>query len=155
LEESWNPFAILVMAHLRTQTTRRNPESRLQWKLRLVKGLYRRGLSREDVLELFRVIDWMMALPEELARGFQQELQEFEETTVMPYVTSIERLGRQQALREAVMDNLEARFGTVTDPVRAALETIRDEATLKTLHRQAITVESIEAFREALPSTTA
>src|SRR5436309_208362 len=58
LEASANPFAVLVMAHLRTQATRRDPESRLQWKLRLVKGLYDRGFSRSDVLEIFRFIDW-------------------------------------------------------------------------------------------------
>src|SRR5438874_8225928 len=33
LEASRNPFAVLVMAHLRTMTTRHDPESRFQWKL--------------------------------------------------------------------------------------------------------------------------
>jgi hypothetical protein len=67
LEQSSNPFAVVVAAHLQAQATRQNPEDRLKWKLRLVKGLYERGYDREGILELFRVIDWVMALPFELA----------------------------------------------------------------------------------------
>src|SRR4051812_4704585 len=95
-----NPFAVLVMAHLKTQATARQPESRLEWKLRLVKGLYERGFSREDVLELFRVIDWMMALPRELAASFDQSLQEFEEERSMPYITSVERHGIEKGIQQ-------------------------------------------------------
>ncbi len=39
LEASRNPFAIVVMAHLQTRATRKQPENRLQWKFRLVKRL--------------------------------------------------------------------------------------------------------------------
>ena len=54
LEESANPFSIIVMAHLKALATLHDPSSRLNWKLRLVKMLYVRGFSRQDVLELFR-----------------------------------------------------------------------------------------------------
>jgi len=60
LESSTNPFAVMVMAHLKTQATHRNPEGRLQWKLTVAKSLYQRGYSRQDILELFRLINWMM-----------------------------------------------------------------------------------------------
>src|SRR5436305_14732754 len=90
------------MAHLRSQATRREPETRLQWKLRLVKGLYERGFSREDVLELFRVIDWMMALPEELARSFDRSLEAYEEERRMPYITSVERHGIEKGLEQGI-----------------------------------------------------
>src|SRR5205823_13922997 len=86
LERSDNPFAVLVMAHLKTQATARHPESRLEWKLRLVKGLYERGFSRADVLAVLRVIDWAMALPDELAASCDQSLAEYEEERSMPYI---------------------------------------------------------------------
>ena len=54
LEANPNPCAVVTMAHLKTQEARRSHRRRLEWKLRLVKGLYERGYSREDVLELFR-----------------------------------------------------------------------------------------------------
>src|SRR5262249_7255275 len=44
LEQHPNPFATVVLAHLKTQETKRDPAGRQAWKVRLVKGLYERGL---------------------------------------------------------------------------------------------------------------
>ena len=63
LEASDNPFAMVVMAHLQARATRRDPEGRLQWKLRLIRRLYERGYARQDVLEMLRFIDWVLTLP--------------------------------------------------------------------------------------------
>jgi len=43
LEASDNPFTMVVMAHLRTGATRRDPAGRLQWKLRLMRRMYEHG----------------------------------------------------------------------------------------------------------------
>lgn len=154
LEESANPFAVLVRAHLKTLATQRSPQERLEWKVRVVRDLYERGYSRDDILELFRVIDWMMALPAELTTRFEQSMQELEKEREMPYVTSIERLGiergRLQGLREAVLLQLEHRFGPTTPEFRDALETIQDADRLRTLHQQALEVLALEDFRKAL-----
>lgn len=98
LEKDPNPFALVVMAHLKTKDTRGNALERLAWKIELVRNLYGRGYEREDVLELFRFIDWLLVLPETTARSFRQRIEELEQESKMRYVTSIERLGRQ-ALR--------------------------------------------------------
>jgi len=50
LEEAPNPFGVVVMAHLRTKATHRNPESRLKWKLSLTRRLFERGYHRQDIL---------------------------------------------------------------------------------------------------------
>ena len=63
LESNRNPFAVVVLAHLKTQETGHDDEARRAWKVRLVKGLYERGLDAEDVRRLFRLIDWLMDLP--------------------------------------------------------------------------------------------
>ncbi len=70
LEQSANPFAVVILAQLKVLETRNAPSTRWQWKLRLVKRLYDRGLTREQVRQLFRVLDWMLALPSELERSF-------------------------------------------------------------------------------------
>jgi hypothetical protein len=62
--------------------------------VRLAKNLYQQGYSRQDILELFRLIDWMMALPDRIESEFKQEIRRFEEDLQMPYVTSFERLAR-------------------------------------------------------------
>ena len=100
LEQSDNPFAIVVMAHLQTQATRRNPEARLNEKLQIVRRLYERGYSRQDVLNLFRFIDWVLVLPADLEAHFQVELANFEAERNMPYVTSIERMGIEKGLQQ-------------------------------------------------------
>ena len=47
--------------------TAHDPEDRCRWKLRVLRPLYQRGLSAEEVRKLFRVSDWMRQLP--LERG--------------------------------------------------------------------------------------
>ncbi len=93
LEASRNPFGIIVVAHLKSLETRRDYQSRFTWKVSLVKALYRKGYSREDIMNLYRFIDWLMVLPEELARKFQEEMKTFEEGMNVAYITTAERIG--------------------------------------------------------------
>jgi hypothetical protein len=74
LEASRNPFAIAVMAHLKTKETQRDPQSRKEWKFQLTRRLYEQGFERQDIMELFLFVDWMMELPERLKREFKTEL---------------------------------------------------------------------------------
>ncbi len=146
------------MAHLLAQETRRDAGSRLQWKLSLIKGLYERGFSREDILELFRFIDWLMALPEELEHRFDEEIMHYEEEKQMTYITSVERIGIQKGIQqgmlqkaqEAVLDVLGTRFATVSSSIVGTIHKIEDLSLLKQLHKQAITVDSLSAFEETL-----
>jgi hypothetical protein len=94
LEDSQNPFATVVMVHLRTLETTNDREARKVYKLALIKRLYEQGFSREDIINLYALIDWMMTLSKELEREFQQELKQYEEEKKMPYITSIERAGQ-------------------------------------------------------------
>jgi hypothetical protein len=150
LEQSSNPFAVVVAAHLQAQATRQNLEDRLKWKLRFVKGLYDRGYDREDVLELFRFIDWVMALPAGLASRFDNELSAFEEEKKMPYVTSVERHAIQKATRASIIEVLEVRFGTISEAIQVQINQIQDQELLQTLLRSAVLIESAEAFQELL-----
>jgi hypothetical protein len=151
LSESTNPFAVIVAAHLTTQQTTQDPQGRYLGKLRLAKSLYQRGYSRQDILELFRLIDWMMTLPEGIESEFKQEIRRFEEDLQMPYVTSFERLARQEGIlqkgREDVIDVLTIRFEDVPPSLIEEINQIEDSSRLTTLHRQAITIGSITEFQ--------
>jgi hypothetical protein len=57
LEASRNPFAIAVMAHLKTKATRNDAQARKEWKFRLTRRLYEQGYERQDILNLFRFLD--------------------------------------------------------------------------------------------------
>ena len=59
-------------------------------------------MSRDTIRDLFRVIDWMMDLPTDIALQFENELLLFEREKQMPYVTSIERHGMERGIEQGL-----------------------------------------------------
>ena len=154
LEKDPNPFSIIVMAHLKTLATRHDARERLHAKLALVRMLYERGYGKGDILELFRFIDWVLTLPEELEEDFSRAVEDYEEVVKMPYVTSVERVGMKRGSvlrsREAVLDVLAARFGEIPAALVSAINAMDDQPKLKRLHKQAVLIPSPEAFQRLL-----
>jgi hypothetical protein len=107
LEGSDNPFATVVMAHLKAQETRGEAEERGRWKWELTKRLYERGYKREDVIGLYRFIDWVMSLPEGQEAAYWEKVREYEEEVRMPYITSVERIGMKKGLEQGIQQGLE------------------------------------------------
>lgn len=140
LEASDNPFAVVVMAHLRTLETRKEPANRFRAKLTLSKSLYRRGWSKQEIIDLYRFIDWIMDLPRELETAYHVELSTFEEEIKMPYVTTAERIGIQKGKQETAKNLLLLEILTdeqIADATGIDLEEIRDlkEKLESTKHR--------------------
>ncbi|MBD2629612.1 transposase [Trichormus variabilis] len=150
LEQSDNPFAVLVMAHLRTQATTQDLTGRLRWKLSLIKRMYELGYSREKILQLFDLIDRMMALPTNLDLNFKTELKQFEDEQKMRYVSSIERLGIAEGIQQSIASIVEARFNYVPPELVEQLNQIYDNECLKRLLKQAMTTISISDFQQQL-----
>src|SRR5207302_847617 len=100
LEADRNPFAKVVLAHLKALETRRDVDDRRAWKFRLVRGLYERGFRAEDVRRLFRLIDWLMELATTAEEAFERQLAEYQEGRRMPFVTSIERGGMLRMIED-------------------------------------------------------
>ncbi|MGE0082870.1 MAG: hypothetical protein AB7S75_00470 [Desulfococcaceae bacterium] len=153
LEQDANPFSLVVMAHLKSKSVKKG-ESRKRWKLHLMRLLFERGYDRQDILELFRFIDWLVELPEDMEKQFQDELTEITEEKKMPYVTSIERLAKKegvlQTAREMLLEYIATRFTSVPEDVSATVNSIKAGDMLKSLFRQAITCESLDDFRKTL-----
>ena len=101
LESSGNVFALVVMAQLRAKSSKR-AEERQAWKFQLVQLMYERGYERDVILELFRVIDWMIRLPDALERQFLESVYQLEESKKMPYVTSVERFGIEKGIQQGM-----------------------------------------------------
>lgn len=155
LEASRNPFATVVMAHLAAVQTRSDRLERKQQKLVLVKRLYEQGLGRDDIINLFRFIDWMMTLPDQLELEFWQEYRDFEESKSMQYVTSVERSGIRLGLLEGIELGLELKFGTSSLFVMDEISQIYDIEQLRTIKEGIKTATSIDELRSIYqPSTT-
>ena len=150
LEQSDNPFAVLVMAHLRTQATTKDLTSRLRWKLSLIKQMYELGYSRDKIIQLFRLIDRLMTLPPDLDWSFKTELQHFEDERQMTYITSIERLGIAQTLQQSIIKIIRTRFQDAPSELVEQINKIYDHERLNQLLEQAITIGSVPDFQELL-----
>ena len=160
-----NPAAVDIAAHLAAQATGGDMPERHRLKWELTRRLYERGYARQDILELYRLLDWLLVLPDDLAVAFRRELMNYEQEKIMPYVTSIEQLGRQegrqegwqegrlQALREALLDLVEARFGDPSYALRETIIGLPDESEVKRLLRQAGLARTLEDFTGALPTS--
>lgn len=148
LEHDRNPFAVVVMAHLKAQATQRDSPQRKESKLSLIRRLYEQGYERREILNLFRFIDWVMILPKGLEREFWQELKAYEEERRMPYISSVERMGFEQGLeqgleqgvqqeaRSLVLRLLTRKVGTLSESVKAQVN--------------ALAITQLEALGEAL-----
>ena len=152
LEESENPFSVVVMSHLKSFETRGRMRERYAWKLRLTRKLYERGYSREDVLGLYRFIDMVLSLPEELEEEYHEEIFKEEEVRDMPYITTAERIGMRKGIleeaREMVLEALEERFGVVPEDLEEVVRGQKDRDELRRWLRLAIRAGSLEEFRE-------
>jgi len=154
LEQDTNPFAIMIMAHLTTLMTRGKPQMRQQGKWDLVRKLLEKGYDQEDIRKLFRLLDWMMTLPEELQQSFEEQLNRYQEERKMPVLSHMEIRGMQRGIvqnaRESVLEVLTVRFEVVPPEVIDTINQIEDVSVLKQLHRQAIAINSMVEFQQLL-----
>jgi hypothetical protein len=76
LAASDNPFALVVLAHLAAQATKgkESQQRRRNQKLNIIKTMYERGYSRQEVIDLYRFVDWVLTLPPDLAEAFKTDL---------------------------------------------------------------------------------
>ncbi len=156
LEASNNPFATVVMAHLQALETRSNAQQRLQSKLSLAKRLYSAGFERTDVINLYRFIDWMMTLPQELQQEFEETLSQYEEDRKMPYLSNIERRGLERGIEQGIEVGrllgkiemaLELKFGELGLNLMPEISQIRDTEQLTAIKTALKTVETLEEIR--------
>jgi hypothetical protein len=102
-----NPFALVTAAHLLTQRTRKDVQARYTAKWQLARLLYERDWGKQQILDLFAVIDWLMTLPPELEKQLWTSISELERNIKMPYVTSVERIGIEQGIKRGIEQGIE------------------------------------------------
>ena len=104
LEESSNPFATVVMAHLKTMETAKDPGGCYRWKLSLIKKLYKKGYDKRGAILLFEFIDWIMSLSANLEGKLWDEINEMEKEMKMEYISSVQRIGRREGRLEGLQE---------------------------------------------------
>ncbi len=139
LEQSDNPFAVIILAHLRAMRTAHDPESRRRGKVGLIKHLYQRW-DREEIGRLIRLIDWLMQLPKDLELKVQEEMQSFDQEKQMSYVpfylraaqSEGEAKGKAEGLQDGIAFGLKLKFGPAGSELMPEVRQITD---VERLHR--------------------
>ncbi|WP_373191374.1 hypothetical protein, partial [Halomonas sp.] len=148
LEASDNVFALVVMAQIHAKRLK-DGATRKDVKVALIRLLYERGYSREQVVQLFIIIDWMLQLPVALEPEFVQAVYAIQEEKHMPYVNTIERLEREKAVHEGVEGTLRKqialKFGDLPEWADERLASAND-AQLDEWVVQVLTADSLEAL---------
>ena len=126
-----------------------------------MRGLYECGLHKEDVQQLFCLIDWLIVLPDELQGSFRNEVYEYEMEKRMPYVTSIERMAEEKGLQagreqeradllEIIANGLADKFAQAGKKLAARVRKCRDIARLKAVAQVLITAKNIKDVEKTL-----
>lgn len=156
LLESNNIFAIVVMAHLKTKATTSNLTAREQWKWHLTRLLYERGYNRKEIVDLYKVIDLMMALSQDLQLSFETKFTQFQEERKMPLLSNIEQRAIARTAKETrqqdIIKLLQKRFGTLPESLIRSLQQIDDMSILEQLIIETITVNSLSEFQLLIDS---
>jgi (p)ppGpp synthase/HD superfamily hydrolase len=158
LEASSNPFATIVMAHLKTKATTGKLPQREQWKWKLIRGLYEKEFEREQIIKLFEIIDNMMTLSTELQSSLESKIKQFEEERTMPLISNMElrgiergkEIGALQNARDFVKTVLESRLGEVPLDVEQYLNKVSVLSTLQEIVKLAATANSLAEFKQSL-----
>jgi AraC-like DNA-binding protein len=100
---SENVFALIVAAQLHAKLFKK-PEQKRDAKIQLIRLLYERDYSREQVIELLRLVDWMIRLPHNLDIEVKHIVDQIEEERHMAYVTSFERIAREEGEQQGKLE---------------------------------------------------
>jgi hypothetical protein len=142
---SHNPFALITLAHLRTQQDRHDPDKLYAAKWQVTKLLYQHGWSKGRIIMLFKVINWMMALPRSHEQQYWRAVFQLERRRKMEWISPLEQSfidkgwekglkkgrqeGRQEGLEQGRMEGAAAllehqltrRFGPLPQTARNKL----------------------------------
>lgn len=102
LEQTTNPFGLIILAQLAAMETKQKPDARFNIKFSLTRQLYDRGLNRDTILSFYKFIDWVLALPEDLEIRYNEKIYQIEEERSMAYITSAERMGMEKGYQQGM-----------------------------------------------------
>jgi len=97
-------------------------------------------------------------LPESLSKKFNNQHKEYEEGEKMPFITTAERIGREEGreegmlddAREMVLEAIDIRFNNIPEDIYKQIKALNNRILLKKLHKSAIKSKDIEGFKKTI-----
>jgi hypothetical protein len=149
LEKSDNPITLVILACQGREEAKIKGEA-YNIKLRLIRSLYEKGYTQDEIRAIFEFIDWIITLSDKEEKLIWEEVEKLEEVKMMPYVTSIERLTRKETKRELILEALYERFEEIPKDVAKSINGINNESKLDALFRIAVKCVSLDEFMQML-----
>jgi hypothetical protein len=152
LEKHKNPFAVFLLAHLKTLATRKDEDQCAEWKERLMSNLVQRDLDSEDRREWLRLVDWLMELPRERNRLVWDRIYKLqrEKGSAMPFVSYFEQReldAEKRGLLEGIKAMLAVQIPQQEKSLLARAERIDDLDQLRRVLQAAAAANSEELNR--------
>jgi hypothetical protein len=139
LEASTNPFALVVMAHLRSQETQSDSQDRLRARLQLVRLLRKSHRSKEETHILLGFLEGLMALTDALESELYELEKQEEGEEAMELTTYAQRLGREEGYKEGREEGIQE---------GNSLAKIDDVACLEEFYMRLVRGASLEELRQ-------
>ena len=161
LRQRGGAAGLVILAQLDVLDCRRKPAELRRRTFELIKQLYEGGYSADEVRALFRLIEWMVSLPELEDAKLMADIEIFETEHAMPYITSFERRGLEKGLergvekgyRKAAVVMLKSRVGRLGAKELARIEELRESELEGLLASKVETLDELRAWLdEAVPA---
>jgi hypothetical protein len=119
LKKTDNIFALIVIAQLAIMGDKNDQELRKNNKRALFREFFNRGLKKETVVQLHKVIDWLIPLDQKHMIMFQKEVKETAQKEKWAdwdpvYVSTFEKVamikGREESLKHIIDKQIRRRF---------------------------------------------
>ena len=159
LETFLHPCLSLAFPRLADQIDWSAPPRFLDTELQEIVRDSDAGPMRVDKLvEVMRLIHWLLALPEEEELGLRKDVKQMEASMQTKRRSTYERIvweeglvagreqGRYDAMREGLLDQVAERFGPCSEGLRARVQSIQDESELRQLGRAILKVSTLDEF---------
>ncbi|MFO5439999.1 MAG: hypothetical protein ACLBM4_15380 [Dolichospermum sp.] len=105
---------------------------------------------------MYKIIDLMMALSEDLQLSFDQKFANYQRERKMPLVTNIERRAIERTRKETLKKNItklvQVRFGDIPQSLLENINQIDDTSFLEQIFVSAINISSLEEFAQLVNS---
>ncbi len=98
LLKSKNPFALIILSHLKRLEAGNDVVKQFRIKKELVKNLYNLGFNKNDIRNIIEFIDCLFQLPKELEEEYIEEIRKYEEVKRMPLMLTAEKLGIEKGI---------------------------------------------------------
>lgn len=117
------------------------------WKEALIRGLYDRGLTKEQIVNLFKIIDKMMSLPKELQQGLVAKIKQLEEERKMPFISPTEELAMERGELKGIQQGIQREQQLIIRQLNRRIGEI-ELSFINTI--RTLTIDELELLGEAL-----